>query len=153
MAATKKRARKGRKRTKRSKPRSAVVRNLAASLKASGRKKLRMGTVVSTRSVPADMLPSGTTLVAAGRDLKGKRLYKVVRQETSPRYARELAVAVAHAPAPVSGGVPEENGEPPPPVEAPPPPPAPPPAPPRSMRERGGALEQRMQQFIGIRSR
>lgn len=151
MAATKKRARKGRKRTKRSKPRSAVVRNLAASLKASGRKKLRLGTVVSTRSVPADMLPSGTTLVAAGRDLKGTRLYKVVRQETSPRAARESAVA--HAPAPAPMRVPEEDfavASPaiPTPVEAPPPP-----APPQSMRQRGAALEQRMQQFIGIRSR
>lgn len=152
MAATKKRARKGRKRTKRSKPRSAVVRNLAASLKASGRKKLRLGTVVSTRSVPADMLPSGTTLVAAGRDLKGTRLYKVVRQETSPRAARESAVA--HAPATAPMRVPEEDfavTSPaiPTPVEAPPPPPVPP----QSMRQRGAALEQRMQQFIGIRSR
>lgn len=152
MAATKKRARKGRKRTKRSKPRSAVVRNLAASLKAAGRKKLRMGTVVSTRSVPADMLPSGTTLVPAGRDLKGKRLYKVVRQETSPRAARESAVA--HAPAPAPMRVSEEDfavASPaiPAPVEAPPPPPAPP----QSMRQRGGELEQRMQRFIGIRSR
>jgi len=151
MAATKKRARKGRKRTKRSKPRSAVVRNLAASLKASGRKKLRLGTVVSTRSVPAAMLPSGTTLVAAGRDLKGTRLYKVVRQETSPRAARESAVA--HAPAPAPMRVSEEDfavASPaiPTPVEAPPPP-----APPQSMRQRGGALEERMQRFIGIRSR